>query len=163
MTSRAGHLAAKALGLKLRPKDPYDTYPHLEGPGESINSADTFIEEPPHVGEFFLGFIPTGQQVYKYLFSLFPFLSWIGRYNLQWLLGDLVAGKRIWTPKKPDRLVFSQMLTLPQASPSVPLLFRREWPTPSLLTSRFSLVSTQALWESCFIGFLPPQKTSPSV
>lgn len=159
MTSKAGHFAAKALGIKFRPKDPYDSYPDLEGPGGSINSADTFIEEPPHVGEFFLGFIPTGEQVYKYFLSLFPFLSWIGYYNLQWLIGDLVAGKKT-SPPEPGRP--RQMLTIPQVSPSVPLLFRREWPTPSLLTSRFSLVSTQALWEFCFIGFSPPQKTSLS-
>ncbi|KAK3986688.1 sulfate transporter family-domain-containing protein [Cladorrhinum sp. PSN332] len=113
MPSKVGRVAAKALGIKLQPKDPYDAYPQLEVPGASISSADTFIEEPPHVGEFFLGFIPTGSQVYKYLLSLFPFLSWVGYYNLQWLIGDLVAGITIGAVVVPQGMAYAKLANLP--------------------------------------------------
>lgn len=36
---------------------------------------------------------PTGLQCLGYILKLFPFLEWLRYYNLQWLLGDLVAGK----------------------------------------------------------------------
>jgi len=94
MPNKAGRIAAKALGIKLQEEDPYTR--ELERPGASMISnvtSHTFVEEPPHVVDWFLGLIPTGEQIYRYLLSLFPFLSWIGHYNLQWLIGDLVAGE----------------------------------------------------------------------
>lgn len=32
------------------------------------------------------------EQVFTYFLSLFPILGWIGRYNLGWLTGDVIAG-----------------------------------------------------------------------
>ena len=32
-----------------------------------------------------------GQRVKEYGLSLFPFLTWAPRYNLHWLVGDLIA------------------------------------------------------------------------
>lgn len=93
MTSKAGHLVAKALGIKLQNQDPYR---ELERPGASTMSDrtdHTFVEEPPQVLDYLYDLVPPGKELSKYLFSLFPFLSWIGHYNLQWLIGDLVAGK----------------------------------------------------------------------
>ncbi|KAK4160911.1 sulfate permease [Cladorrhinum sp. PSN259] len=113
MPSKVGRVAATALGIKLQPKDPYDSFPQLEVPGASVNSTDTFIEEPPHVGEFFLGVLPTGRQVYEYILSLFPFLSWIGYYNLQWLIGDLVAGITIGAVVVPQGMAYAKLANLP--------------------------------------------------
>lgn len=31
------------------------------------------------------------ENVIEYLLGLFPFLQWMPRYNLQWLIGDLIA------------------------------------------------------------------------
>jgi len=31
-------------------------------------------------------------QVFNYFLSLFPIIGWIGRYNLGWLTGDVIAG-----------------------------------------------------------------------
>lgn len=59
----------------------------------SITNADPFIEREPTVGEFLEEFTPTIQGIAEYLYSLFPFLSWIGKYNWIWFLGDLIAGK----------------------------------------------------------------------
>lgn len=92
MPPKAGRVVAKALGIKLQENDPYKD---LERPGASMlsdHTGQTFVEEPPHVLEFVKELAPSGKEVYEYVLSLFPFLSWIGRYNLQWLIGDLVAG-----------------------------------------------------------------------
>lgn len=53
----------------------------------------TFVEEPPLVADYLMSLIPSGRELYEYSLSLFPFLAWIGHYNLQWLIGDLVAGR----------------------------------------------------------------------
>jgi len=55
--------------------------------GESVFSPDTSFVE------WFRSIIPSRQHVLAYPRQLFPFTELIGRYNLQWLYGDLVAGK----------------------------------------------------------------------
>jgi sodium-independent sulfate anion transporter 11 len=93
MAPKAGHVVAKALGIKLQEQDPFR---ELDRPGASMMSDrtdHTFVEEPPQVLDYLNNLIPSGSELYRYVVSLFPFLSWIGHYNLQWLIGDLVAGK----------------------------------------------------------------------
>lgn len=51
-----------------------------------------YLETEPTVDEFFREHIPTVDGVRRYLHSLFPFIGWIGHYNLTWLFGDFVAG-----------------------------------------------------------------------
>jgi sodium-independent sulfate anion transporter 11 len=63
----------------------------------NFGSFHGYVEEDPTVTGFFRSTVPTGRQVVDYLISLFPFSQWIFSYNLQWLTGDLVAGKLIWT------------------------------------------------------------------
>ena len=63
----------------------------------SDHTDHSFVEEPPEVLDYLNNLIPSGNQLYNYVVSLFPFLAWIGHYNLQWLIGDLVAGKK-WLP-----------------------------------------------------------------
>ena len=90
MPSRAGNFVANVLGIKLQNPEPYEDELLR---GESVLSADTFVEEPPHTAEYLRGLLPSGKELQEYVLSLFPFLSWIGHYNLQWLMGDLVAGE----------------------------------------------------------------------
>jgi len=93
MSPTAGHVVAKALGIKLQKQDPFR---ELDPPGASVLSDGTnhtFVEQPPQVIDYLRGLIPSGKELYDYALSLFPFISWIGHYNLQWLIGDLVAGK----------------------------------------------------------------------
>lgn len=127
MPSKTGHVVAKALGIKLKNDDPYRE--ELETPGASMKSDHTFVEEPPLVLDYLSGLIPSGQQLYEYLLSLFPFLSWIGHYNLQWLIGDLVAGKHGRSARGRDL----DLLTALQASPLAPSSSRKAWLTPSWL------------------------------
>lgn len=74
---------AKAVGYE-------SDYPDDDVP--SISNADPFIEREPTVGEFLAEIAPTLDGVGRYIYSLFPFIHWIGKYNVIWLIGDLVAG-----------------------------------------------------------------------
>lgn len=90
LKTRAGHSLAKVLGITLDASDEDVTR------GESVfsvESAGTFIEQPPTTAEWLASGTPSTDDIVAYIRSLFPFLSWIGFYNVQWLLGDLVAGK----------------------------------------------------------------------
>lgn len=64
----------------------------------SISNADIFIEHEPTVGEFLREYTPTFRDVATYLYNLFPFLSWIGKYNFIWFLGDFIAGRLLDNP-----------------------------------------------------------------
>jgi sodium-independent sulfate anion transporter 11 len=59
----------------------------------SLSNADVYIEEEPTVKEYFQEITPSWQDVKHYVYRLFPFISWIGKYNLTWGLGDLIAGE----------------------------------------------------------------------
>lgn len=96
--TKIGHGLAKFFNIKLQPNEPYVDEVTREDSvvsGGSGYPTDTFIEEPVHVSDYFRTIAPTRKGAYNYVYSLFPFLHWIGRYNLIWLAGDLVAGKSL--------------------------------------------------------------------
>lgn len=88
--TKIGHGLAKFFSIELQKPQPYEDEVTR---GESVRSTDTFVEEPPTAGEYFRELAPSGKEVLAYLKSLFPFLYWIGKYNMQWFAGDLVAGQ----------------------------------------------------------------------
>lgn len=90
--TKVGHGLAKVLGIKTDEQAQADQITRGESTF-SVNSADTYIEEEPTVAEWLRDVAPTKKGILAYLYSLFPFTHWITRYNLQWLYGDLVAGK----------------------------------------------------------------------
>jgi sodium-independent sulfate anion transporter 11 len=75
---------AKAVGYDSDDRD--DDVP-------SISNADLFIELEPTVGEFLAEITPSLHGIANYVKNLFPFIHWIGKYNVTWLIGDLVAGE----------------------------------------------------------------------
>lgn len=52
-----------------------------------------YVEPDPTTGEWIKSHTPTTKQVGRYFYNIFPFIHWIGYYNLQWFIGDLIAGK----------------------------------------------------------------------
>jgi solute carrier family 26 (sodium-independent sulfate anion transporter), member 11 len=88
----------KCLSNALGIKDHY-TYPHVSDivtRGDSMfsmHTVETYVEEEPTTIEWLQDLVPTSRQLGQYLYNLFPFINWIGRYNPQWLIGDLVAGQ----------------------------------------------------------------------
>lgn len=91
-STKIGHTLAKVLGIQLE-KEPGSENATRGESVFSVSSADTYVEEEPTIWEWFAQYTPTLHGIGRYLYSLFPFLHWITRYNLQWLYGDLVAGK----------------------------------------------------------------------
>jgi solute carrier family 26 (sodium-independent sulfate anion transporter), member 11 len=92
-TTKIGHGLAKGLGIKLQYRNELDEEIRRGESVFSIQTADTYVEEEPTAAEWVQGTLPNGHDLLRYVRSLFPFLSWIGFYNLQWLVGDLVAGE----------------------------------------------------------------------
>lgn len=80
--TRVGHAIAKGLRIDLGPVPP-----PIETEG-----VYSYFEQEPTAADWFRGHTPTVPQVRRYVWNMFPFLHWIGYYNLQWLAGDLVAG-----------------------------------------------------------------------
>ncbi|KAI5920047.1 sulfate permease [Camillea tinctor] len=108
-----GHSLAKFLGIKL--DDPDNDHEHVTR-GESVfstHTADTFIEHQPTTAGFISEITPSGEDVVNYLKSLFPFLSWIRFYNLQWFIGDLVAGITIGAIVVPQGMAYAKLANLP--------------------------------------------------
>ncbi len=80
--------ATKDRLAKLFGADKYDGDDDIP----SISNADIFIEREPTVQEFFAELTPSLHDVGRYIYNLFPFIHWIGKYNLQWFIGDFIAG-----------------------------------------------------------------------
>ncbi|CAK7202796.1 hypothetical protein SEUCBS139899_005523 [Sporothrix eucalyptigena] len=108
--TKLGHTLAKGLGIKVeRPIAYRDEVTR----GESVfSSDDTWIEEPPHTIDALVSLVPSGKDIFKYFISLFPFLQWIGHYNVQWLLGDLVAGITVGAVVVPQGMSYATLANL---------------------------------------------------
>lgn len=93
-STKVGHLLAKVLGIDLNYRDeiPEETLTRGESV-LSVQTTDTYVEQQPTSAEWIRETLPSGKDLIAYTRSLFPFTYWIGRYNLQWLAGDLVAGE----------------------------------------------------------------------
>jgi sodium-independent sulfate anion transporter 11 len=91
--TKIGHGLAKGLGIKLNYRNEVEEEIRRGESVFSIQTADTYVEEEPRSIDALRSLVPSGRATLSYLKSLFPFLYWIDRYNLQWLAGDLIAGK----------------------------------------------------------------------
>ncbi|KAL8388448.1 hypothetical protein RB595_009238 [Gaeumannomyces hyphopodioides] len=110
--AKVGQGLAKALGIKLRNNQPYQDEVTRGESILSVHSGDAFIEEPPSTRDFLASLVPTGKDTVTYTRSLFPFLDWIGHYNLQWLIGDLVAGITIGVVVIPQGMAYAILANL---------------------------------------------------
>ncbi|KAF2682793.1 sulfate permease-like protein [Lentithecium fluviatile CBS 122367] len=113
-STKIGHGLAKILGINLHYR--HETGSERVTRGESvfsINSADTYVEEEPTAIEWLHEVIPTGQDIAHYFIHLFPFLHWITRYNVQWLIGDLVAGITVGAVVVPQSMAYAKLAQLP--------------------------------------------------
>ena len=78
----------------------------------SVQSADSYVEEEPTVGQWFAQFAPTGKGTARYFRNLFPIINWMPYYNLQWLAGDLVAGITIGAVVVPQGMAYAILANL---------------------------------------------------
>lgn len=107
LSTKVGHGIAKALGIKLDYRNETDLQKEKASRGESVftvDSADTYVEVEPTAGEWLREFTPGVRDALRYFSKLFPFTHWLHRYNVQWLIGDLVAGKELAFSPRVERI-----------------------------------------------------------
>jgi sodium-independent sulfate anion transporter 11 len=113
MGAKVGHGLAKVLGIKLDYRQEMQAEKITRGESVfSVSSADTFVEAEPTVWEWFRDVTPDKAGLITYGRNLFPFTRWIGRYNLQWLYGDLVAGITIGAVVVPQGMAYAKLAAL---------------------------------------------------
>ncbi|PYI03657.1 sulfate transporter [Aspergillus sclerotiicarbonarius CBS 121057] len=117
-STKVGHGLAKALGIKLPYRDPLGAHADPVTRGESTFSYGTidtysYLEPEPTSGEWIREVWPSRRDVAEYFYRLFPFLSWITRYNLQWFYGDLVAGVTVGAVVIPQGMAYAKLAELP--------------------------------------------------
>ena len=83
LRTKVGHGLAKVLGIDIEEKNYYVA----EGQGPH-----TYVDPDPSTGDWVREHTPTLHQVGRYFYNIFPFIHWIGYYNVQWLIGCLVSG-----------------------------------------------------------------------
>ncbi|EDU50442.1 sulfate permease 2 [Pyrenophora tritici-repentis Pt-1C-BFP] len=106
-----GHSLAKVFGIDLHYRN--ETGSERITRGESvftIDSADTYVEGEPTAKEWIQDTLPTSEELRQYCYSLFPFIHWIGHYNVQWLVGDLVAVGAVVVPQG---MAYAKLAELP--------------------------------------------------
>lgn len=112
--TKFGHGLARGLGIKLDYRNPMAAPKVTRGESAySVQSADNYAEEEPHAIDWIQEVIPTSHDVANYFIRLFPFLKWIHRYNLQWALGDLIAGITIGAVIVPQSMSYAKLAELP--------------------------------------------------
>ncbi|KAI9748539.1 MAG: hypothetical protein M4579_007196 [Chaenotheca gracillima] len=111
---KTGHVLAKALGIKLDYRNELGKEDVTRGESFlSGSTTDTFVEDEPTAKEWILKTLPTGKDMVNYAYNLFPFTHWITRYNLQWLIGDLIAGITVGAVVVPQGMAYAQLAQLP--------------------------------------------------
>ena len=90
--TKIGHGLAKVLGIKINYRNPTSEELSRGESVFSVSTADTYVEQEPTTLEWIQETLPNGRDLLRWAYHLFPFTHWIGRYNGQWLFGDLVAG-----------------------------------------------------------------------
>ncbi|KAK9481613.1 sulfate transporter family-domain-containing protein [Lipomyces starkeyi] len=112
--TRVGHTLAKVLGIKLSERrNPLDD-PVTRGESlYSVTAAKLYVEAEPTAAEWAQSIIPNRREVGHYFYGLFPFIHWIGRYNVQWFVGDLVAGITVAAVVVPQSMAYAKLAELP--------------------------------------------------
>ncbi|EEY19900.1 Sulfate permease 2 [Verticillium nonalfalfae] len=106
--TKIGHGLAKVLGIKLQENEPQEEMLR----GESVISTQSFVEEQPTSAEWLAELVPDAEFCRKYVKSLFPFINWIGYYNVGWLIGDLVAGITVGAVVVPQGMAYALLANL---------------------------------------------------
>lgn len=92
-STQIGHGLAKVLGIKLDYRNETGQPSVTRGESTfSVDSADNYVEQEPTSLEWLRSIAPSRHTAVDYVRSLFPFVQWLPKYNLQWLTGDLIAG-----------------------------------------------------------------------
>ena len=79
----------------------------------SLANDNAYTDVEPTVIDWFKEQTLTTQDAQRYLVSLFPFARWVPRYNLRWLLGDIIAGITVGSVVIPQGMAYASLAELP--------------------------------------------------
>ncbi|OAQ58764.1 sulfate permease [Pochonia chlamydosporia 170] len=100
-----GNTLAKSIAIRLgRREEPHDL---VESTTEPNNLFQAYVETKPTVVGYIKEHLPTKTGTVNYVYSLFPFLSWIFHYNTTWLLGDITAGVTVGFVVVPQAMAYA--------------------------------------------------------
>ncbi|KAG4434587.1 hypothetical protein IFR05_009943 [Cadophora sp. M221] len=71
-----------------------------------------YVEEEPSIKQWFMSMRPTRSYAFYYIRSIFPFTTWITRYNLSWMLGDGIAGLTVGLVVVPQAMAYAILAEL---------------------------------------------------
>lgn len=117
-----------------------------------------FLEEEPSIKEWLCGYMPTLKGSIAYFQSLFPFTSWLNRYDRHWLLGDVIAGMLMNSILDELNLINFAYQVLPLASSS----FHKLWHMPYLHILALNMGFIRLSWGLLYTGSLERPKISSS-
>ncbi|KAH8724846.1 sulfate permease-like protein, partial [Phaeosphaeriaceae sp. PMI808] len=80
---------------------------------ETINQ--TYQEDDPSVSEWFRDLVPSSAGVAEYVTELFPSAQWVRRYNVHWLMGDVIAGVTVGLVVVPQAMAYALLARLTPA------------------------------------------------
>lgn len=70
------------------------------------------LEVEPDVGQVIKELVPSQNGAINYIKGLFPFIQWMPRYNLQWFLGNGIAGLTVGLVVVPQAMVYALLAGL---------------------------------------------------
>ena len=115
MPPQIGRSVAGVLGIELRPTRRRRENGEVTR-GEStvsLTNESAYTDLEPSVLDWFKDNAPTTRGARKYFVRLLPFASWMPRYNLRWLLGDIIAGITVGSVVIPQGMAYASLAALP--------------------------------------------------
>ena len=109
------HRLAGVLGIELRRTQTTKAARGITR-GESSTSVtdlDAYSELEPTVTDWFKDNTPTSEDARNYVVGLFPVARWLPRYNVRWLLGDIIAGITVGSVVIPQGMAYASLAQLP--------------------------------------------------
>jgi sodium-independent sulfate anion transporter 11 len=79
----------------------------------TIDTKSSYLEPEPTVSGWIKDQVPSQQGVIQYIADTFPCSKWICNYNLQWLMGDVVAGITVGAVVIPQGMAYAKLAQLP--------------------------------------------------
>ncbi|KIV96610.1 hypothetical protein PV10_00452 [Exophiala mesophila] len=89
-----------------------DTTETTSLPQEIKDVVVPYYEEEPTVSGALKELVPTANGSLRYLRDLLPCIDWIPRYNLQWLMGDCIAGLTVGLVVIPQAMAYALLAGL---------------------------------------------------
>ncbi|KZL84509.1 sulfate permease [Colletotrichum incanum] len=111
-TSNVGTALAKMLGIDLKASTRHHTQELHEHIAKTISPYEPYYEEEPTVKEWLSEHVPTKSGSARYVRSIFPFTTWVLRYNTRWLVSDAIAGVTLGLVVIPQAMAYALLARL---------------------------------------------------